>query len=221
MSLSRKSKTHRGGDGLCLDLFYSPTTEASIKEECATPCASYQEQIPEYIDEEGTPKCESASVDSDDLTPRDADGILDYTLQLIYGMDLQEAAVPSAQSRNLVDSFVRDIGRLIWQAPSDSQMTSTMSGSSSFSTPSQGGSAGGSQRGEKRKNEGRSDEDGDELSDGEGSGCIPLKRTRPNPREEENLRLSCPFRKRNSHRFNVRDHHSCAMTYFPKFAELR
>jgi hypothetical protein len=43
---------------------------------------------------------------------------------------------------------------------------------------------------------------------------------KPTP-SDDNLRLSCPYRKRNPNRFNVRDHHSCAMTYFPKFAELR
>jgi hypothetical protein len=95
-----------------------------------------------------------------------------------------------------------------------------MSSSSLSSTPSQGVSPDDSQRGGKRKKLGKGDQDGDDYSDGEGVGSF-AKRARPNPREEENLRLSCPFRKRNPHRFNVRDHHSCAMTYFPKFAELR
>lgn len=146
--------------------------------------------------------------------------LLGYALQLVYGVDINDASIPRAAAHSMVSNFVQDIDKHIWKAPSDTQLSHTLSTSSSSSTPSQEG-AGGDRRGGKRKKVGKRDDEGDEFSDGEGSGYLPTKRVRPNPREDENLRLSCPFRKRNPHRFNVRDHHSCAMTYFPKFAELR
>lgn len=96
-----------------------------------------------------------------------------------------------------------------------------MSGSSSSTTPSTGAGLDGSHSFGKRKKQSNGEDGGEDLTDGEGSGYIPSKRIKPSPKEDENLRLSCPYRKRNPHRFNVRDHHSCAMTYFPKFAELR
>lgn len=196
-------------------------TESPIKEEeILTPVHS-----PKFPDVESgcdalVSKWDTSSEESDDVTEEDADLITNYALQLAYGMDMKEASIPHDVSHRLVQKFISDLEQHIWQAPSDTQLSHTMSTSSSSSTPSQGGSGG---RGGKRKKQGRrGDDEGDELSEGEGSsGYLPTKRVRPNPKEDENLRLSCPFRKRNPHRFNVRDHHSCAMTYFPKFAELR
>ncbi|KAI9151480.1 hypothetical protein HJFPF1_08683 [Paramyrothecium foliicola] len=163
---------------------------------------------------------ETASNSSDDCSPQDADTILNHTLQLVYGVDLQETSIQSSVSAKLVQKFLKDVSQHVWQCPTDNSPGNGMSSSSLSSTPSQGISSSDSQRAGKRKKQGKSEEDGDEFSDGEGPVSLP-KRARPNPRDDDNLRLSCPFRKRNPHRFNVRDHHSCAMTYFPKFAELR
>ncbi|KAF7543081.1 hypothetical protein G7Z17_g11031 [Cylindrodendrum hubeiense] len=168
-----------------------------------------------------TQKWEGSSTTSEDLSRDDSNMLLGYALQLVYGIDINEASISSATAQGLVANFVQDIDKHIWKAPSDTQLSHTMSTSSSSSTPSQEGLGGNHGRGGKRKKLGKREDDGDEFSDGEGSGFLPTKRVRPNPREDDNLRLSCPFRKRNPHRFNVRDHHSCAMTYFPKFAELR
>ncbi|KAK5995353.1 hypothetical protein PT974_03757 [Cladobotryum mycophilum] len=204
----------------------SPSTLASSspikEEEELTPSSSHDWPQPEPASEPAlASKWESSSTSSDDCSPRDTEAILDYTLQLIYGVDLGEASKTTTALRRLVCKFVGDVGNSIWVAPSDAELTQVMSTSSSSSTPSQGGSGAGSQGGGKRKKLGKGDEDEGDFSEGEGSGFLPTKRPRPNPRDDENLRLSCPFRKRNPQRFNVRDHHSCAMTYFPKFAELR
>lgn len=153
----------------------------------------------------------------------DVDSILDYTLQLSYGVDISDASIPQAESRRIARRFMRELGQTMWHAGTDNQSHNAMSTTaSSSSTPGGNSGTGESQRGGKRKKQpGQGgDEEGDDLSDGDGS-SLPMKRPRPNPKDEENLRLSCPFRKRNPQRFNVRDHHSCAMTYFPKFAELR
>jgi hypothetical protein len=139
----------------------------------------------------------------------------------VYGIELSEAQAPTGALHQVVSKFVRELGQHIWQAPSDGDISQTMSGASSSNTPSTGAGGDGSQGFGKRKKHINGEDAGEDLTDGEGSGYVPSKRIKPSPKEDENLRLSCPYRKRNPHRFNVRDHHSCAMTYFPKFAELR
>ncbi|GKT65369.1 zinc finger domain-containing protein [Colletotrichum tofieldiae] len=163
-----------------------------------------------------------------DFSNDEADAVLDYVLQVTYGVELDEVNMPPSFLRQFVFRFIQDIGRFAFAGfPITTQLTHTASTSSSGSMPlaRRSGSGRGSQNGKRKKGEaGRldGDDDGDDLTDDEGDSSVPLKRARPTPREvEENLRLSCPFRKRNPHRFNVREHHSCAMTYFPKFAELR
>jgi len=61
--------------------------------------------------------------------------------------------------------------------------------------------------------------DRDESNDGEGmgGGGHGVKR----PRTEEDQRLSCPFRKRNPVKFNVRDHQNCAVQSFPDVSQLK
>jgi hypothetical protein len=170
----------------------------------------------------------------DDASPEDEDAILDYALQLAYGMDIHDTSVAPAETRRAVRRFICDLGQAVRStagpdAYGNINTTANTIGSSTSasSTPGGNSSNGDSQRGGKRKKKqsGGGDDDSDNFSDGDGSGdgnsTLPQKRPRPNPREEEALRLSCPFRKRNPRRFNVRDHHSCAMTFFPKFAELR
>lgn len=164
-----------------------------------------------------------------DFSNEEADAILNYVLQMTYGVDLEEVNMPPSFLRQFVFRFVQDIGRFAFNGfPATTQLAHTTSTSSNGSMPlsRRSGSGRGSQNGGKRKKgeAGRmdGDEDGDDLTDDDGDSSVPFKRARPTPREaDENLRLSCPFRKRNPHRFNVREHHSCAMTYFPKFAELR
>lgn len=215
------------GEGDCLKQSTSSSKVSPIKEEEESPTPEDSHEWPQLetatLETSTSSRWDTASSASDDVSFQDTEAILDYTLQLVFGIDLQEEASKVTPAvRSLVCKFVGDVGSCFWTAPSDADMTQAMSTSSSSSTPSQGGSgAGDSQSGGKRKKQGRGDEDEGEFSDGEGLGYNPSKKMRPNPKDEENLRLSCPYRKRNPSRFNVRDHHSCAMTYFPKFAELR
>ncbi|KAM0226551.1 hypothetical protein ACHAPA_002932 [Fusarium lateritium] len=191
----------------------SPSTESFIKEERVyTPTESHHT--------EDIPNCDVDEEDCEDVSPEDANMVLNYALQIIYGVDMNDVSISQDKVQSLISNFTQEIDQHIWQSASDGQLSHTMSTSSSSSSPSQD-ALGNDRRGGKRKKQGKREDDGDEFSDGEGSGYLQTKRLRPNPKEDENLRLSCPFRKRNPHRFNVRDHHSCAMTYFPKFAELR
>lgn len=214
-----------------LDQSTSSSKVSPIKEEeeSLTPSDSYQWPQLETATAEPSlsPKWDTTSSASDDVSSHDTEAILNYTLQLVFGVDLQEESSKVTPAvRRLVCKFVGDVGSSFWTSLADADMTQVMSSSSNSSTPSQGGSSqGGSGGGDssagKRKKQARGDEDDGEFTDGEGLGYNPLKKLRPNPKDDENLRLSCPYRKRNPSRFNVRDHHSCAMTYFPKFAELR
>ncbi|PHH64486.1 hypothetical protein CDD81_4561 [Ophiocordyceps australis] len=168
--------------------------------------------------------------DDNDMASRvhqtDIDSVLDYTLQAVYGVELRDSLGSRAMLRQLGFNFIHGLGMHIEQSLHEAnggQTTKTTS-SSSTSTPSQatchGGIRGGSS-GKRKKQAGGYGDKGDDFSDGETSGHGPAKRIKPTGKDEDNLRLSCPYRKRNPRRFNVRDHHSCAMTYFPKFAELR
>lgn len=91
----------------------------------------------------------------------------------------------------------------------------------------QGGNAGGSS-GNKRKNKAASgpghiqDYDGDSLDDSseedQGNNAQKAKKLKTGKKSHN---FSCPFRKRNPIRFNVRDHTSCALNPFADFALLK
>ncbi|PHH58783.1 hypothetical protein CDD82_2722 [Ophiocordyceps australis] len=156
----------------------------------------------------------------------DIDSVLDYTLQAVYGVEVRDSLGSRATLRQLGVKFIHSLGMHIEQSlhkANGGQTTKTTSPSST-STPSQAtchGGIRGSGSGKRKKQADGHGDKGDEFSDDEASGYGPAKRAKPSGKDEDNLRLSCPYRKRNPRRFNVRDHHSCAMTYFPKFAELR
>ena len=177
--------------------------------------------LPQFACDSPALKSDTTSIGSDDLSTDDADSLLDYTLQLVYGIELRDSSASTSELRQLASEYIRGLGQHVWQTTSDTQGNAQTMSSSSSSTPSQGAGRDESQGFGKRKKQPVGGEGGEDFSDGECSGFGPAKRPRPSPNQEENLRLSCPFRKRNAQRFNVRDHHSCAMTYFPKFAELR
>ncbi|TQV99016.1 zinc finger domain-containing protein [Cordyceps javanica] len=171
--------------------------------------------------------CDASSVTTDEAPESDADTLLSYTLQLVYGIDTQDQEPHIRHLRRLTAKYIREVGDSIWHSPAaDGEQPHSQGNSYSSSTPSptengrRGSQSGHSQSSSKRKPDDGAGGDGSQGS-GQGSGLVPVKKARQGIRDEGNLRLSCPFRKRNPSRFNVRDHHSCAMTYFPKFAELR
>lgn len=164
---------------------------------------------------------ETTSTASDDHTHDDADAVMDYTLQLVYGIDSNESPIPRSRLQRLTHDFLAGIGQAFREGCEDTDQAQHRSSTGfSTSTVSEGNVGDDNQKGEKRKKLDHSDKGADDVSDNEGYNSMPSKRIKPTP-SDDNLRLSCPYRKRNPHRFNVRDHHSCAMTYFPKFAELR
>lgn len=163
---------------------------------------------------------ETGSANSEDVSVDDAESILTYTARLVYGLDIPDDPHVRDSLHKLTASFVHQLSPHMWQSHGGSSSTDgswqgDLSGSSSNTSPS---SSGGDGKGKKHS---RSTDDSNSQDGSGGSGSVQSKRAKKSAGEDENIRLSCPFRKRNPYRFNVRDHHSCAMTYFPKFAELR
>ncbi|KAK0651070.1 hypothetical protein B0T16DRAFT_453575 [Cercophora newfieldiana] len=96
--------------------------------------------------------------------------------------------------------------------------------------PAQGGSdqngQGSSGSGRRPNKRGPSDNgdspDQDDSNDGDGIGGGAGGQGGKRPRtDNEDQRLSCPFRKRNPVKFNVRDHQSCAVQSFPDVSQLK
>lgn len=200
---------------------HSPLSEATV-EELPLPAGSRNTILAASSRPRSSDGWETTSTASDDYSHDDADAVLDYTLQLVYGVDSNESPIPRAKLQRLTHDFLASIGEAVREECEDGEQAVPNRSSTGFSSSSlsEGNIGDDAQKGEKRKKLDQSDKGGDDVSDNEGYNPLPNKRIKPTP-NEDNLRLSCPYRKRNPHRFNVRDHHSCAMTYFPKFAELR
>jgi hypothetical protein len=85
----------------------------------------------------------------------------------------------------------------------------------------QGGNGGSSRRPNNKRgpSEGDDSQDQDEFNEGDGMGGNGPNGKRA--KTEEDQRLSCPFRKRNPVKFNVRDHQNCAVQSFPDVSQLK
>ncbi|KAJ4288802.1 hypothetical protein N0V88_007129 [Collariella sp. IMI 366227] len=84
-----------------------------------------------------------------------------------------------------------------------------------------GGSGGGGNRGggRKRSNAGHDDTDSDD--DGEERSSGRSKRAKVLSKSNHGSRFSCPFRKRNPLRFNLRDSPSCALMGYPDISQVK
>jgi hypothetical protein len=175
----------------------------------------------------------------DMLTPAEADHILASILPVIRGIgpnDLPEEVLDLC--RNATVNFSQAMATIIDSASSMLHLNQAARGgysenqdSSASASPSGPGDAQQGKRGrdgtEKRQNskKRKSDPKGDGTGGGDdGNNNDDGAQSRPHsPQKRLNpgLRLRCPFRARNPYRFNVRDYHSCAMTFFTAFSDLR
>ena len=114
-------------------------TEAPINEQSVNAAAASSSTTPSSIHVEApssdpfAQRWDSSSTASDDCSEEDVDDILDYTLQLVYGVDLHDGTVNASQSRQAVKDFVRQLGQNIWQTPADTQSSNGHSSSSNSS----------------------------------------------------------------------------------------
>ncbi|TLS26737.1 hypothetical protein PpBr36_04147 [Pyricularia pennisetigena] len=163
---------------------------------------------------------------SDTTTPaEDAAGrVLNYALDVALGLGTHEID-DDPTCRTVVHNFFSD---LQWAVKKSQQQQQNDSDQPSRTVSSASNGSRGSRRStgrSKRKSREGTDGDGGEDGTEEGGGGGGSKQREPGPAKraklESPVRMSCPFRKKNPLRFNVRDHRLCALTVFTDTAELR
>lgn len=158
--------------------------------------------------------------------------VLNYTLDVVFGLAVDFAAQVPSTCRSIVDNFINDISWAIdkklgqKQAPGYARAggLSRIPTSSSASSSATGSSHRSPTRGDDQgKRKARDDGDEDQDSDDERDDEVNKRRdSGPSKRAKlVSVRMSCPFRKKNPLRFNVRDYRLCALTVFTDTAELR
>lgn len=160
------------------------------------------------------------------------ENVCDQVLRDAFHLGLEELATTDAAAaayeatRYFLDELSRIVptnSAAVW-APSQSQMTRDPGGygQAQASSPSQGNGGGHGSRQNGGGNKRRPSDDGDDPNqdgyDSGGNGKRP--RTDGQPQAEDQY-LSCPFRKRNPVKFNVRDFLSCATQSFPDVSQLK
>jgi len=167
------------------------------------------------------------SVVSEILSNEDADQILHHALHVAYGGELRELPLPEGYGRREVFHFVQSLGMVLDRASLVTVVPATQanpgtSQNSSYTYPTDGtGQTGQASTGQKRAAGDRDADDGG-IDEGNEQGAPAKKhKTRNAGEETQNLRISCPYRKRNPYRFNIREHESCAFTFYPDFSALK
>jgi hypothetical protein len=193
----------------------------------------------EHSDHTLSQKGEESEPDSSATPSSERDvveNVCDQVLRDAFHLGLEELATTDAAAAayEATRYFLDELSRIVpansaaaW-APSQSQMTRNPGGYSQAqaSSPSQGNGGGhGSHRngnGNKRPpSDDTDDPNQDGYDDGYGSGGNGKRpRTDGQPQAEDQY-LSCPFRKRNPVKFNVRDYLSCATQSFPDVSQLK
>lgn len=158
------------------------------------------------------------------------ESVLRYTLQEAF--DSEQSA--ANRSMTTCHAVVRDfISNLSWALDQDksafreaagvhrnatnasTSTTITRSSQHSSTSSSRSDMAKRKTRAGKKLNEGNDEDDSDEDQD------LAERRGSVKRAKVESLRMTCPYRKKNPLRFNVRDHRLCALTVFYNTSELR
>ncbi|KAK3321318.1 hypothetical protein B0T19DRAFT_403871 [Cercophora scortea] len=175
--------------------------------------------------------------------------VCDHILKHVFGVEVQDLTLTDAVSAaynsvsyclnelsNVVPaSNLANSGPSVHELPSRSTAPSTPIRPSASGTDSGAGAGGGSGSGngsgsgsgraQKRSNDGndpgRGADGGDDPGDRAPGGGKRQKTAAPTPPAPDDQKLSCPFRKRNPVKFNVRDFQSCAVQCFPDISQLK
>lgn len=163
------------------------------------------------------------------------ENVCDQVLRDAFHIGLEELATTDAAAAayEATRYFLDELSRIVptnsaaW-APSQSQMTRDPGGygQAQASSPSQGNGGGHGSRQNGGGNKRRPSDDGndpnqDGYDDGYGSGGNGKRPRTDGQSQAEDQYLSCPFRKRNPVKFNVRDFLSCATQSFPDVSQLK
>jgi hypothetical protein len=183
------------------------------------PPAAEESDSDETVSNETTP--------TEDVTTR----ILAYSLDVAFGLSANDISPVPTACRSIVKNFISDLAWAVEHdigqrqvptyASGDMNRLPTNASTSSTATGSSQRSSAHSDKGKRKSRGGNdNDEDGDDECDDDAK-----KRREPGPSKrpklEASFRMSCPYRKKNPLRFNVRDHRLCALTVFTDTAELR
>jgi hypothetical protein len=165
--------------------------------------------------------------------------VCEQILQQAFGVQFHDlalaGALPAAYesvsyclaelSHIVLDSGLGDTGIVI------SESTRGRTGSSAVPiwpaggvASSVGSGSGGSSQGQGNGGGGRKRSNGAESGDGAGDGSPgggKRQKIWATSQPSADMHFSCPFRKRNPVRFNVRDFQSCAVQSFPDFSQLK
>ncbi|OIW32705.1 hypothetical protein CONLIGDRAFT_668344 [Coniochaeta ligniaria NRRL 30616] len=204
--------------------------DVPVVKETVTPVAERRYLSSEESDSDETVSDETVS--NETIPPKDASRrVLNYTLDVVFGLAIDNVTQVPSTCRSVVDNFISDMTWAVDQESAQKQvprydcaadlsrLPTNASTSSSATSSSQRSSTRSDKGKRKSRDSGDDDQDGDDECDDE-----PSKRRESGPSKRPKLdpvRLSCPFRKKNPLRFNVRDHRLCALTVFTDTAELR
>jgi hypothetical protein len=201
-----------------------------VANEEVSPAAERPHLAPEESDSDETVSDETVSKET--IPPEDASRrVLNYTLDVVFGLAIDNVTQVPTTCRSVVDNFISDMAWAVDQESRQKQVPRydcaadltrlpTNTSTSSSGTTSSKRSSTRSDKGKRKSRDGDDDDqDGDDECDDETTKrreVGPSKRPKLDP-----VRMSCPFRKKNPLRFNVRDHRLCALTVFTDTAELR
>jgi hypothetical protein len=234
-------------DASRLSISSSPGSVVHIN---STPVASGRRPSAIHAENLQVPPWEHCDETSSETTvpAEDAAGrILNYTLDVAFGVGAYN--VDTSMCRSVVHNFISDLGWAVDQsqqhknaeyvqeepaspcdadkaadaeddaAADDDGQQPSRTRSNASDQPVRAGIGRGRN---KRKSHGSGGDDPDRdgsVEDGD------AKQSEPGPSKKAKLdagvRMSCPYRKKNPLRFNVRDHRLCALTVFTDTAELR
>jgi hypothetical protein len=163
---------------------------------------------------------------TDDVSKKDVDYIADLALRAVAGVETRHWPAHEARCRILTHRYLDEMATLAdaimdsddTEVPQDhdgadlgSSATNTQLGAPRARGPPNANAP------RKRKRRGSNEQD-----DSPGRGKVQLDvEGHQGKQKKPDVKLSCPYRARNPIRFNVRDAHSCAMTYFSNFSDLR
>ncbi|KAK0710782.1 hypothetical protein B0H67DRAFT_265051 [Lasiosphaeris hirsuta] len=175
----------------------------------------------------------SSSPNSDEKLVQD---VCEKLLKNVFGVDIYDLATTGVfeEVYNSIRQCLGEISRLIPAndlatfSPSISELGRDSTASNhvpirpAADGPSQGGKNSGGGGGEKSNRRKRPSNGDDDFNDDGDDGDDDPDDNGPNGSKRPRTQgLSCPFRKRNPIRFNVRDHQSCAVQSFPDMSLLK
>lgn len=160
---------------------------------------------------------------NDDVSESEVDRILNFALRTILGVEL--SALRPGRRRELCRGYTfryaETLARVVENMADSPGADHYLSDPGTTAHGGDGLHGGEVGRSETTSRKRKQDDFDAQLHQGSGEGVEIAMASAPAKRMRPSLRIRCPYRARNQLRFNVRDHHGCAMTYFTSIADVR